>query len=56
MKVQLYSLDNQQVGEIDLSDHVFGLPSRKDLLSRTINWQLAKRRSGNHKMCIRDRC
>ncbi len=49
MKVQLYSLDNQQVGEIDLSDHVFGLPSRKDLLSRTINWQLAKRRSGNHK-------
>ena len=49
MKVQLYSLDNQQVGEIDLSDHIFGLPGRKDLLSRTINWQLAKRRSGNHK-------
>lgn len=49
MKVQLFSLDNQPIGEIDLSDHVFGLPTRKDLLSRTVNWQLAKRRSGNHK-------
>ena len=42
-------LDNKTVGEIDLDDEVFGLPVRKDILARAVNWQLAKRRSGNHK-------
>jgi large subunit ribosomal protein L4 len=49
MKVQLYSLDNQSVGNIDLADDVFGLPNRKDILARAVNWQLAKRRAGTHK-------
>ncbi len=49
MKVQLYSLDNQSVGNIDLADGVFGLPNRKDILARAVNWQLAKRRAGTHK-------
>ena len=49
MKVQLYSLDKQSVGNIDLADDVFGLPNRKDILARAVNWQLAKRRAGTHK-------
>jgi len=49
MKRDVISLDNQTVGSIDLSDEVFGLPVRSDILARMVNWQLAKRRSGNHK-------
>jgi large subunit ribosomal protein L4 len=28
---------------------VFGLPVRRDILARVVNWQLAKRRAGTHK-------
>lgn len=49
MKVAVKSLDNKKVGDIDLSDDIFGLTPRKDVLHRMVNWQLAKRRSGNHK-------
>lgn len=49
MKATIKNLNNETVGEIDLSDDVFGLPSRTDILARMVNWQLAKRRSGNHK-------
>jgi large subunit ribosomal protein L4 len=49
MKVAVKSLDNKKVGDIDLSDAIFGVPSRADVLHRMVNWQLAKRRSGNHK-------
>ncbi|HEX4113324.1 MAG TPA: 50S ribosomal protein L4 [Stellaceae bacterium] len=49
MKLAVTSLDNQGTGEIDLADEVFGLPVRKDILARMVNWQLAKRRAGTHK-------
>jgi large subunit ribosomal protein L4 len=49
MKLKVHSLDNQEVGDIDLADEVFGLPVRGDILARVVNWQLAKRRAGTHK-------
>lgn len=49
MKVQVKNLANEAVGEIELDDTIFALPVRSDLLHRIVNWQLAKRRSGNHK-------
>lgn len=49
MKATIKNLNNEAVGEIELSEAVFGLPHRTDLLARMVNWQLAKRRSGNHK-------
>ena len=49
MKAAIRNLDNQEVGEIELADEVFGVAVRPDLLARAVNWQLAKRRSGNHK-------
>jgi large subunit ribosomal protein L4 len=49
MKCAVTSLDNKKVGEIDLADEVFGLPVRKDILARAVNWQLNKRRQGTHK-------
>ena len=49
MKLAVKSLDNQEVGDIELADEVFGLPMRKDILARVVQWQLAKRRAGTHK-------
>lgn len=49
MKVAVKSLDNKKVGDIDLNDAIFGLAPRADVLHRAVNWQLNKRRSGNHK-------
>jgi len=48
MKCDVISLDNKKVGSVDLDDTIFGAPVRADLMSRTVNWQLAKRRGGNH--------
>jgi large subunit ribosomal protein L4 len=49
MKAEIRNLDNEAVGEIELADEIFGVPVRKDILARVVNWQLAKRRAGTHK-------
>jgi large subunit ribosomal protein L4 len=49
MKLPVRTLDNQEAGDIELADDVFGLPVRRDILARVVNWQLAKRRAGTHK-------
>jgi large subunit ribosomal protein L4 len=49
MKLAVKSLDNKNVGDIELADEVFGLPIRRDILARMVHWQLAKRRAGTHK-------
>jgi large subunit ribosomal protein L4 len=49
MKLSVTDLDNQSVGSIDLAEEIFGLPVRRDILARMVNWQLAKRRAGTHK-------
>lgn len=49
MKVAVKTLENKAAGDIELNDAIFGLEPRADILHRMVNWQLAKRRSGNHK-------
>src|SRR5438874_12180128 len=49
MRATVRTLDNQEVGDIELSEEVFGLPVRPDILARVVDWQLAKRRAGTHK-------
>lgn len=49
IKCDIISLENKKVGQIELSSEVFGLPVRRDILTRVVNWQLAKRRAGTHK-------
>jgi large subunit ribosomal protein L4 len=49
MRATVRNLDNQEVGDIELAEEVFGLPVRGDILARVVNWQLAKRRAGTHK-------
>jgi large subunit ribosomal protein L4 len=49
VKLPVRNLDNEEVGDIELAEAVFGLPVRRDILARVVNWQLAKRRAGTHK-------
>jgi large subunit ribosomal protein L4 len=48
VKIDVTSFDGQAAGSIELSDEVFGLDPREDLIFRMIRWQLAKRRAGTH--------
>ncbi len=50
MKVAVKDLTNKKVGDIDLDETIFGVTPRKDILHRMVNWQLAKRRAGTHKV------
>ena len=49
MKLQVKSLANADVEEIDVEDSVFGIEPRADILARVVRWQLAKRQAGTHK-------
>jgi large subunit ribosomal protein L4 len=49
MKLDVVNLEAKKVGSVELSDEVFGVAVRRDILARMVNYQLAKRRAGNHK-------
>jgi len=53
MKTKVLNLDNKASGEVELKDDIFGLEPRADLIQRVVTWQLAKRRSGQHKVLTR---
>ena len=53
MKTKILTLDNKSAGDVELSDAIFGLEPRADLIQRVVVWQLAKRRSGQHKVLTR---
>jgi large subunit ribosomal protein L4 len=55
MKLDVIKLDASKAGSVDVSDLVFGIEEiRSDILSRVVNWQLAKRRAGTHKVQTRN--
>jgi len=48
MELNVTTLDGKASGKISLSDEVFGLEPRADLIQRMVRYQLAKRRAGTH--------
>jgi large subunit ribosomal protein L4 len=55
MKLDVIKLDGGKGGSIELADDIFGIEEiRGDILQRVVTWQLAKRRSGNHKIQVRN--
>jgi large subunit ribosomal protein L4 len=55
MKLDVIKLDGGKGGSVELSDAIFGIEDiRGDILQRVVTWQLAKRRSGNHKIQVRN--
>ena len=49
MKVSVVSLNSDKKSSQELSDEIYGLDPRSDILHRVVTWQLAKRRAGTHK-------
>lgn len=49
MQLDVQTLDAKSSGKIDLSDEIFGLEPRADILHRMVRYQLAKRQAGTHK-------
>ena len=54
MELKIIALDGKETGKANLSDAIFGLEPRSDILQRCVNWQLAKRQRGTHKVKQKD--
>ena len=48
MKIDVTDLNASKVGDLELSDKIFALEPRKDILHRMVRYQLAKRQAGTH--------
>jgi len=49
MDLKITTLAGADAGKISVSDEVFGLEPREDILQRVVRWQLAARQQGSHK-------
>ena len=48
MQVEILNLDGKSVGKATLSDSIFGIDPRADILHRVVTWQRANARAGTH--------
>ncbi|MCE9522916.1 MAG: 50S ribosomal protein L4 [Alphaproteobacteria bacterium] len=53
MKVKVFTLDAGAAGEVELSDDVFGVKPRADILARVVQWQQNRRHKGQHRTLTR---
>ena len=49
MDLKITTLSGADAGRVKLSEEIFGLDPREDILARVIRWQLAKKQQGTHK-------
>ena len=49
MELKVTTLEGKEAGSVQLSDAIFGLEPRADIIARCVQWQLNKRQAGTHK-------
>lgn len=49
MDIEVTTLAGKSAGKLKVSDAIFGLDPREDILQRVVRWQLAKKQQGTHK-------
>ena len=49
MELKVTTLEGKEAGSVELSDAIFGLEPRADIIARCVQWQLNKRQAGTHK-------
>jgi large subunit ribosomal protein L4 len=54
MDMKITTLEGKEAGSVSLSNEIFGLEPRIDIVQRCVNWQLAKRQRGTHKVKQKD--
>ena len=50
MKVKTLNKTKSNNTEVVIKDEIFGIDPKKDVILRVLNWQLAKRQQGSHKV------
>src|SRR5438477_118562 len=50
MELKVTTLEGKAAGSVQLSDAIFGLEPRADIIQRCVQWQLNKRQAGTHKV------
>ena len=50
MQADIKTLDNGDAGSVELSDEIFGITPRPDIMARVVHWQRSRSRGGNHKV------
>ena len=50
MELQVTTLEGKKAGSVTVSDAIFGLEPRADIIHRCVVWQLAKRQRGTHEV------
>jgi large subunit ribosomal protein L4 len=53
MDMKITTLEGKEAGSVSLSNEIFGLEPRVDIVQRCVNWQLAKRQRGTHKIKLK---
>ena len=53
MKLDVINLDGGKAGSVELSDDLFGLEPRADILHRVVRWQRNNAQAGTHKVKTR---
>ena len=53
MKLNVVKLESGKSGSIELSEDIFGIEPRKDILHRVVRWQLARKQQGTHSVLTR---
>lgn len=49
MDLKVTTLAGKDAGKLKVSDEIFGLDPREDLIHRVVRWQLARKQQGTHK-------
>ncbi|MYE37460.1 MAG: 50S ribosomal protein L4 [Rhodobacteraceae bacterium] len=49
MKTQVISINGRKSKSVDLSENIFGVECRSDILNRVVRWQRARKQQGIHK-------
>ena len=53
MKLNVIKLDGGKAGSVELTEEIFGLDPRADILQRVVRWQRNKAQAGTHKVKTR---
>ena len=53
MKLSVIKLDGGKAGSVELTEDIFGLDPRADILQRVVRWQRNKAQAGTHKVKTR---
>ncbi len=50
MKVKILNQTKSNIPDFVIKDEIFGIDPKEDVILRVLNWQLAKKQQGNHKV------